>query len=260
MFDFKLLDTFYEVDIILEYPDYRHTTYHCREHLIARYNKEKDIYSFRIDGRENILINNESPVEVMDMLMVEIGNYLYPVCFEVSSRGEILQVENYEEIKRNWFRKVQKLLDNHYTPHFRQYLKIASRNLKNELKLREALVRNSFVKLVLKPLDDISFSFSFKGFPLKGMTFDYLCRVKHRNKINGIVSYYEAKLNSFSEYQGEGYIKYTFSELNDIEEIDARFDLIDAKEQKWVKRISIKTDKKERSVSHKKSFWNRMFE
>jgi len=260
MFDFRLLDTFYDIDILLEYPDYRHTRYQCREHLVARYNKETDLYSFRLEGREGVLINQETPSEVMDLLMIEAGNLLYPLSLAVSLKGDILHVENFEEVQASWLTKAQQLAGEHPTHHFRRYLEIASRNMKTEDKLREALLRNSFVSLVVKPLDTAGFMFSFNDFPSKGMIATYHCSESRTNKTNGIVMEYTAILVAPMDYEGDGYIRYTFSEYNDIEEVDARFDLMDTEGQKSVKYISIRTDKQHRSITRKKSFWNCILE
>ena len=259
MLDFKLLNTFYDVDITLKYPDYRHTYYHCREHLIARYNKAEDRYNITLEERDNILLNNEYPKEIMDILMIEIGNSIYPIEIEATSEWEVLKIKNYKEIKQQWIDKTQELLKKYETLPFKRYVEITSRNINNESKFRETLEKNTFMKLVLKPLNAESFKFSFDDFPQKGTTVLYECK-KQYSKDSGIVTEYVPELVSPTDFKGGGYVRYTFSELNDIEKIEAQFDLESQDGESCSKLITIETDKQKRILSHKNSFLKRMFE
>ncbi|NDV64655.1 hypothetical protein [Bacteroides sp. 224] len=259
MFGFRRLNSFYDVDITFVFPDYRHTYYHCREHLIARYDSTEDKYNITLEERENVLLNNKYPKEIMDILMIEIGNSIYPIELETSSKGELLKIKNFEQIKRRWLQKTQEMQKQYETHPFKRYVEIASRNIQNENKFHEALGRNSFIKLLIKPLDLNSFLFSFDNFPQKGMKILYECTMRN-NKSNGIVTEYSPNLIFPLDFKSDGYIKYTFSELNDIEKIEARFDLESPDGQKYAKLISINTDKQKRVFSHKKNIWQRMFE
>lgn len=259
MYNFRHLDSFYNVDIVLKHPDFTQTHYHSREHVVARYEKESDRYIFRLEERSDILLDGKSPDELMDRLMIELGNTIYPLSLVVNQEGGILQVENFPYVKEQWKRKTETILKEQYTQPLERYMQIASRNLKQETALRKSLNKNTFIRLFFLPFNTEMFTFEFENFPSRGDLVIFRCEPEQSQIIEN-TRHYKVSILFPVTYQGEGYIRYIHSEVGDLLEIEAQFSVTDVDGNLSEKQIRIQTKEKDRHISGKKNFWNTLLE
>ncbi len=253
MYNFRYLDSFYNVDIILKHPDFTQTHYHSREYVEARSEKESGRYIFRLEGQRNILLNREPPQEVMDKLMIELGNAVYPLSLVVSQEGEILTVKNFLSVKEQWERKTEAILKEQYTQPLEQYIRIASRNLKQETALRKSLVKKTFIRLFFLPFNTEMFTLKFENFPLRGDLVVFRCEPEQA-PTNENTRRYSASLLFPATYQGEGHIRYVHSEAGDLLTTEGQFTITDPDGNTSEKQILIQTNEEDRHVSGKKNF------
>ena len=260
MYTFRHLDSSYDVDIILRRPDFTQTHYHCREHVTARYEKEKDQYIFLLEERSDILLDNEPPKELMDNLMINLGNAIYPLSLSVSPECGIQKVENFKSVKEQWEKKTEALLKEQYTQPLERYIQIASRNLKQESALRKSLAKNTFFQLFFLSFQTEVFTFEFENFPERSDLVVFRCEFEQEAQFVDGIRYYKASIMYPATYQGEGYVRYNHAEAGDLLEIEAQFILTDSEENVSEKKIQIQTSEKDRHVSGKKKYWNTLFE
>lgn len=256
-YEFGSLDAVFDVDITLSYPDFTEVHYHSNEKVTARYKQEESLYLFRLDGCEQPLLNGKAPTEIMDTLMVELGHAIYPVTLSVNAGGEILDVRNFQDITKHWKEKADELLEKYPTHHFRRYLEISSRNLKDEETFLQTLQKNTFVHLFFIPFNATDLMVNFNDFPEKNGITSFFCEKK---TAKSELHEYVAKLVYPSGSNGEGNIVCCYSPLGDLLELDAVFEMADAEYNRSVKKIKIKTNEKERSVSSKRKSWSTLFD
>jgi len=256
-YEFGSLDAVYDVDITLSYPDFTEVHYHNSEKVTARYKQEESRYLFRLEEREQPLLNGEAPVEIMDTLMIEFGNAIYPVTLSVNANGEILDVRNFPDITKRRKEKADELLEKYPTHHFRRYLEISSRNLKDEETFLQAMQKNTFVYFFFVPFNTTDLMVNFNDFPEKNGISTFFCEKK---ETQSDLHEYVARMVYPSESNGEGSIVYRYSPLGDLLELNAVFEIMDAEYNRSIKKIKIKSNQKERSVSHKRKSWSTLFD
>jgi len=141
MYQFRTLTSLYSVAVTYRLPDYTEQRYDSK--IVVKAQRKKEKYLFTLEERFGIQLNNEAPQKVMDRLMTQLGNSLYPIELYVSDRGELLAVPNFEQIKNVWLKTAKELLRQNKTLEFKNYLEAAQMNLSDEQKFLKVLPKGN---------------------------------------------------------------------------------------------------------------------
>lgn len=260
MYNFKNLEACYDLDIEFEYPDLHVKQFHCREQVRARYEKEYDRYRFVLDGKENIMLNNKVPEEIMDQLMIEIGMALYPIELLTNPYGKMLRIDNFDLIRRRWKNKSDALIKEQNSPPFTKYIEISSRHVKDENTFWEAIGKNTFIKLFFIPFGVDNFVFTFADFPERGNLMIFNCKKEAKCIENGYQFSYTPKLLFPLDYLCDAKLQAYYSEAGDLLLLQAIFDMEDSEGNRSSKKITIRSDKKRRNIGKKSKSWKTFFD
>jgi hypothetical protein len=256
MYKFRILEAHYDIDIALTYPDYTQEHYHCSEHVIVRYRKDPNCYLFEMTGRKDIQINNKAPEEIMDKLMVELGDALYPLDIKVSPAGEILEVNYFEEVQDRWNKKAGELLEKYNTSPFAKYLQISARNMKQEIAFRKSLLKNTFFKCYFLPDNVESFLFEVHHFPQRSANTLFLFELDNDGILVDAGQFFSARTIFPTEKKASGQLSRAFTELGDLDFLYGELNWEDAEGLPYKKTITIRTDKDKRDYLKSSKFWS----
>ncbi|GHV29672.1 hypothetical protein FACS1894177_00930 [Bacteroidia bacterium] len=174
MYQFRSLKSLYSVAILYRLPDYTEQKYTCS--IVVNARRVKENYLFILEERSGIQLNGEKPQKVVDNLMAQLGNCLYPIELYVNANGELLSVPNFEQIKEIWFKTATELLKQNKTQAFRNYLEAAKENLSDEKSFLKSLNKDSFIHLFFKDYASNSVELSFANFPYQNRKSDFHVR------------------------------------------------------------------------------------
>ncbi|GHT65511.1 hypothetical protein AGMMS50239_25430 [Bacteroidia bacterium] len=257
MYKFRILEAYYDVDVTLTYPDYTSNSYHCREHLIVRYRQDENLFLFEMCDRSNILINGKEPEEIMDRLMMELGNVLYPMILQTSPSGEILRVQSFDEIQTRWLTKARELLKANKTYPFGKYMQISTRNLKDEALFIKALLKNSFYKCYFLPAHVESFLFEVCHFPQRSANTLFLFEANNSDSIiESNDQSFSAKMIFPAEKEASGILNRSFTELGDLYSLKSELNWANTEGEDYKKTMVIQTDMEKRDILKANKFWS----
>jgi len=256
MYKFRMLEAYYDVTITLTYPDRRQESYHSREHLIARYNRGQNCYSFKMLGRTDIKFNGEASEDVMDKLLTELGDALYPCYLQVNPYGEILQVKYFDEIKERWKKKAAELSKAHHTAPFEKYLQIARKNLKKEEIFRETLLKKTFNRCYFLPENADRFLLEVHHFPQRSDNTLFSFKLKSSNIADTMSQSFSANTLLPAEKETTGQFNRSFTDLGDLDVLWVEMQLEDAEGQTYKKTIEIRTDRNKREILKANKMWS----
>jgi hypothetical protein len=174
MYQFRTLTSLYSVAVTYRLPDYTEQRYDSK--IVVKAQRKKEKYLFTLEERFGIQLNNEAPQKVMDRLMTQLGNSLYPIELYVSERGELLAVPNFEQIKNVWLKTAKELLRQNKTLEFKNYLEAAQMNLSDEQKFLKVLPKDNFIQLFFKDYAENKVELAFVNFPFQNRKTNYYVR------------------------------------------------------------------------------------
>jgi len=256
MYKFRVLEAYYDVDIVLIYPDFMRESYHCREHVIVHYNREPNVYLFDIVDRKDIQINGKAPEERMDQMMIELGDALYSFSLRINPDGELLKVYSFGEIQDRWFKKAKELLNKNETAPFKKYLQISQRNMKTEETFRETLLKNSFFKFYFLPDNAESFLHEVHHFPQRSDTTLFLFESSKGGIIESENLSFTAKTVFPEEKAASGKLNRQFTELGDLDVLRAEMNWENEEGMPYQKTITIRVDETKRDILKANKFWS----
>ena len=256
MYKFRVLEAFYDLDIVLIYPDFMRERYHCREHVIVHYSREQNTFSFDMIDRRDIQINGKAPEETVDQMMIELGDALYPFSLQISPDGEILKVYSFEEIRGRWFKKAKELLNKNRISPFKKYLQISQRNMKTEETFRKTLMKNSFFKFYFLPGNAESFLHEVHHFPQRSDTTLFLFETSKSGMAESENQSFTAQTIFPEEKATTGRLNRRFTELHDLEILQAVLKWENAEGMPYRKVITIRTDMEKRDVLKANKLWS----
>jgi hypothetical protein len=140
--------------------------------------KDENQYSFTVEKKEQVLINGQIPHQIMDRIMLKMGESLYPVQLLVSNNGELLAVENFAAVSERWNSEAQaQLFQQKNSPVTARYIANSRKNIENEEALRQSLMRGSLIKLLFCGLfsDRQDYCFVFENFPEREQKQTFTC-------------------------------------------------------------------------------------
>ena len=103
-------------------------------------------------NRKQVYINNKQPETIIEQLADTISKTFFPIQVQVSSNGELENIENFEEIKGRWVSKKASLLDYYKGEIAEKIIAKTDNYFKNKYALMESLTENWFLNLFFKPI------------------------------------------------------------------------------------------------------------
>ena len=148
MYNLNKLHATYCIDIHTTSPN-RSKMYSSRLSFHAK--RKREFYDLTLEKRFDTLVDDKMPEQVMDNLMLDLGNVLYPIEMKVDFAGRICKIVNFYEIKERWYRHSEELLNKNYTIQFQKYLEFSKYNFKNESCFIIAILRDTLLETLLLP-------------------------------------------------------------------------------------------------------------
>jgi hypothetical protein len=181
--------------------------------------KAPNMYSFTVEKKEQVLINGQIPQQIMDRIMLQMGESLYPVQLSVSNDGELMSVENFEIVSQRWNMEAHaQLLKHNNSPTLLRYINNSRKNIESEEALRQSLMRDSFIKLFFCGLfsSKRDYDFVFENFPEKEQRQAFVCNKKTANDCDIILT----NANS-ADGQNVCTIHYLLGKQHEVDKISA---------------------------------------
>lgn len=141
MFSFQELKATYHIEVSISMLG-KYSVYTCDYSISAM--KQKGLYIFTLE-KQNIMIDYESPQQVMDSIMVELTGALYPIILIVTPYREIVSVKNFEEIRSRWKKRALLISQRYDSPIVDEYIEDSARNIVKESSFLQAFKKDSFV-------------------------------------------------------------------------------------------------------------------
>ena len=215
------------------------SSFKCNISLEASYEKEHDFYYFRLDRRK-VLLNNRKPEKLMDRIVYEIGNSLYPLKLKVSPYLQIVNVDNLKEIYSRWKACTEKSLQKNDTEQLRKYIRIAGANFFGKEQFIESLYRDTFVKLYFRDIykqtaENERKLIRWDNFPEGKMNSSYLYRVE---QTDSMIRTTGEVMKILPDMEGTYQMEYKIGMKGEIGEINGSVDKLH-NNKKYSKQITI---------------------
>jgi len=244
MYKFRTLKSLYSVAVTYRLPDYTEQKFECK--IVVNAKKEKDNYLFTLEERFEARLNNSKPQKIMDDLMIQLGNCLYPIELTASAAGELLSVPNLWQIRERWLKTANGLLKRHRTQAFKNYLEAAQKNLSNEKLFLSALNKDSFIHLFFKNYASNSVELEFVNFPYQNRKTNFY--VIKKPTVSGtyvlVPSFREDKVNE----SGGKLVWWKNKDSGESFKIKADIYLDTSESQLYQKKILIEADEEKHKV------------
>lgn len=180
---FKSLSALYELDskYIIDNEQYYSSIYSCVYNICFVWDETNSRYNCKID-RSKVKIDNNPIRKMMDKIIYDLGNSIYPLSLNVSAQMKIMDVVNHEEIKKSWVTCAKEKLEKYPSPQMRRYIKMAQPNIVDKKLFVQSLYRdtffNAFFRNIYEPTPKgEAFSIVWFNFPKKQMNQTYLYEV-----------------------------------------------------------------------------------
>jgi hypothetical protein len=169
-------------EYIIQTEEHYCSSFDCTLNITALYNTADENYEFIIN-RSNVLINGKEATKLMDKIICEIGNALYPLRLKVSPLLCILNVMNFHEIIHRRKKCIEKLTDKYPAYQIERHIMESGKNFSGEQKFIHALYQNVFFNLYFRDIytpaqTDEAFPILWANFPKRGMNRTYLYQIK----------------------------------------------------------------------------------
>lgn len=180
---FKFLSASYKLEskYIEKNEEYYTSQYTCIYKANAIFDEDSGYYNYRI-SRSDVLIDNKSISKLMDKIILEIGNAIYPISLLVNQQMRIIDVVNYEDIKQKWINNAKEKLDRYPSSEIKRYLSASYKNIKNKNTFINCLYKDSFLNLYFRNIFEPTIknevhSIVWHNFPKKQMNQTYLYEI-----------------------------------------------------------------------------------
>ena len=222
--------------------DDSHTEFSCVYHLNAVYDAVHGYYTYTI-GRSDILIDDRPVKKLMDKIICEIGDSIYPVSLAVTPWMQIRDVVNYEEIRQRWTDCTKELLRKYPSYPMRRYVKMSERNISDKEKLISSLYKDTFFNVYFRDIytpteENEAMSILWENFPKREMNQTYQYQVSPMQV--GRISTSGEVMQIVPGQEGNYSMDYTLGEEVEILDITGN---IESKYQDklYAKQISVKS-------------------
>jgi len=157
------------------------STFSSKLHVVARYEKERDSYTF-ILNRSEVLLNGKPAEKLMDRVMCEMGNCLYPLHLRVSPRLWVSDVLNFNEIKQRRQQCADDWKAKASSDELERYFWFSKKNTADSKTLIASLYRDTFFNLYFRDIftpteDDDVRTICWQNFPVRETDQSYFYRI-----------------------------------------------------------------------------------
>lgn len=198
VFNFKNLEDSYQVRVTHTFSDDILHSYSAVIDVTAERTATNE-YRFILLGRRDVMVDEEEPERISDIIMQELGDCLYPISLSVSSDKEIRKIENMSRIKARRQAKSAELLKRYAGTEVEPYLRASEYNLSDERQFLKALCRDAFVQFYFLPEREGVMEFSLHNFPEDGyITTCYAVKENQTNQKSFILSEPDEEPNLYS--------------------------------------------------------------
>lgn len=243
MYEFNKLASIYKVSVDYGLPDGSQTVYRSHVRIKAKRERKTD-FLFTVLNRQDVTINNHTPTQTMDLLMLKLGDALYPLELSAGENGRLIDIENFEQIRKRWHEISALLLKENFTLPFEKYIHISRQNMNDLSSFRKAISRDSFIKYYFLPLGAEYIELECENFPVKGKTLSCMA-VKDRRQS---MAYYFVPLYD-GDYSIYGQLKYQRGEYGELIHIDVDYNMVTADGECYHRGIVISTNMGDHHVS-----------
>ncbi|MCL1932781.1 MAG: hypothetical protein FWF53_03065 [Candidatus Azobacteroides sp.] len=244
MYQFRTLKSLYSVIIAYRLPDYTEQKYRCK--IVVKAKREKENYLFTLEERLDVRLNNEKPQKVVDNLMTQLGNCLYPIELHVSATGELLSIPNFGQIRGRWLETARELLKRNRTQEFKNYLEAAKTNLFDERRFLKSLAKDTFIQMYFKDYPANKAELEFVNFPYQNKkTSFYARKIPTASRAYALLpTFREPKVQ---ETEGK-LVLWKNNECGEPFKIKANIRLLTSESELYQKDILIEADENEHKV------------
>jgi hypothetical protein len=240
MYQFQTLKSIYQIIIRYRKPD--HSQYEYSGNMVLNAKRNKGNCLFVLEQRTDTKLNGVAPQQVMDNLMLELGNALYPIELNTDLKGEIRSIGNFSEIRERWIKKSRDLYKRNKTQAFRNYLEMSQNNLTHESRFKEVLLRDSFIQLFFLNYGNNTLRFDFVNFPVRSRKLS-LHALKEPDYYSLHPAFREKDMKTV-----RGKLGYRTAKTGELLKMDMNLLLENDKEECYRKSVSIRSDEKKHTV------------
>lgn len=191
MYDFKRFDTTYSVKILKEDSLSASNSFECyMEVSIIR--TLAGNYDFIFKKRSKVLINECAVENSADLMMLKLGDTIFPLNLRKSSENSKLSVEGQNQIIERWDMCSQNYLSENDTSTVVQYIKMSRNNITDKACLLKSILSNSAIQIItllehekfeykshnLRHLGDV-YNFSTDNIVVKQAENEVFCTIKN---------------------------------------------------------------------------------
>lgn len=147
------------------YPDCTYVSYKGKNFI---YVEEVTPETRRLVIRNRVSEVKNPRRSTVDDLIIQLGNCLFPISFLLDADGNVLEIENFEEVRNRRVTKSKELASQYPTTEFKKYLEISMMNFEDEPTLRKKLSYDTFLQVIVPALHRSPFfRFHIENFPRK---------------------------------------------------------------------------------------------
>lgn len=155
------------------FPDYTFSTYEGETNISIFTDDEN--YHLLLSSRTSSVYNPKE--STADQILIELGECMFPISLKIDNHGKLLEVENFEEIKKRRIHKSEEIAKVYPIAELKKYLKISMLNLRNEECFRKKFESNLFLQILTNSLfPKKSFIIRFDNFPTTNKCNYFLCK------------------------------------------------------------------------------------
>lgn len=256
MYDFKSINVEYDVSVKNCFPNGKEVTYHRLEHVTARNENDSELFTFRISPSSKETLN-DSPLEDFDELFLRLGKSLFPVILSVTNVGEIVRVENLDEIRQRRRSEIVAIRNEYPNAYYiDRYIEYCEEM--NEKLFLKSFLRNNFMQFYFTDYGMSTLCKTIYNFPKKGNVIPLALQHDNSCLEHNCMSYnFEIPNNHLYDIEkGNCAIKYESSEFGDLLSFEGHFEVEVLDEGFYRREIVIKANTESRQIKSNKKWFN----
>lgn len=245
--NFKQLKVTCLVELTIQSPNLTLNLYSSKVEIVIRKNL-LNTPVVTLQKKYDVRINGQYPEKVMDHLMTELGDSLYPLSFHIVANDHF-QIVDFEQIVASWEEKSRKMLEERPTVEFMNYVELARSNL-TEDGLIKVLLRDTFYQLYFADINSDSLKVDCFNFPGCGNKTTYYATRKKKFAGDEEYKHYDLELAfNYPAVDGSGFLDYTLFPQGDIKSVEGEFRLANDASESFIKYVRISVmEKPKRSI------------
>jgi hypothetical protein len=200
----------------------------------------EDGYKFVVQ-RSNVLLNGKKVTKLMDRVICEMGDSLYPISLKVSPELTLLDIYNFNDVVLRRKECAESMMEKYPASPVERYIHLSEKNFTNVRALIGALCRDGFFNLYFRNIytptrEDEAYSIRWENFPERDMNRAYLYRIRAINE--GKISVAGEIMKITPEFSGHYSADYTIGEYGEIQIITGQADT-EYNGKRYVRQFSV---------------------